>query len=156
MIWVALAALGVPLWLCAVAIFTLVFRNRTLRKRPGNVPVRLRLEPGKRWRRGHALWVHDVFAFRGSPAAWRESLLWVGEAGTSGDADAPKHLGDHPVVVRLTSDDGVVDVAAREEHRDLLLGPWWNAAPSSRSSGSDDAAGASVADAARGIRRVEE
>ncbi len=33
--------------------------------------------PKGRWHRGHGLWVHDVLAFRGSPAAWQEGLLWV-------------------------------------------------------------------------------
>jgi uncharacterized membrane protein YvlD (DUF360 family) len=32
MIWAILALLGVPLWFCAIGIFVLVFRNRTLRK----------------------------------------------------------------------------------------------------------------------------
>jgi hypothetical protein len=31
----------------------------------------------RRWTRGHAIWVSDVFAWRGSPAAWNEELLWV-------------------------------------------------------------------------------
>ena len=26
---------------------------------------------------GCGLWVHDVLGFRGSPAAWREALLWA-------------------------------------------------------------------------------
>ena len=62
-IWAILAAVGVPLWLCAAGILTLVARNRTLRKRPDNIPVRI-LRPGqKRWRPGHGIWVHDVFLF---------------------------------------------------------------------------------------------
>jgi hypothetical protein len=36
MIWVILAAVGVPLWLIAIALITLLLRNRTLRHRPGN------------------------------------------------------------------------------------------------------------------------
>ena len=76
-IWAILAAVGVPLWLCAAGILTLVARNRTLRKRPDNIPVRI-LRPGqKRWRPGHGIWVHDVFLFRGSPAAWSEAVLWA-------------------------------------------------------------------------------
>jgi hypothetical protein len=73
MIWALLAALGVPLWLCGIAILTLVLRNRSLRKRPGNVAVRLHRPGSKRWTPGHAVWIHDVFAFRGTPAAWREA-----------------------------------------------------------------------------------
>jgi hypothetical protein len=49
----------------------------SLRKRPGNIPVRLRAGGSHRWRPAHAVWVHDVLAFRASPAAWREALHWV-------------------------------------------------------------------------------
>jgi hypothetical protein len=72
-IWVILAALGVPLWLCAIGIFVLVFRNRNLRKRHADIPMRLRVDSMGRWHRGHGLWVHDVLGFRGSPAAWNDA-----------------------------------------------------------------------------------
>jgi hypothetical protein len=71
MIWVILAALGVPLWLCAVGILTLLLRNRALRKRPGNVPVRVHPPDKKRWSPGHGVWLHDVFALRGLPRRGR-------------------------------------------------------------------------------------
>src|SRR5438270_13333277 len=83
MIWALLAAVGVPLWLCAVAILILLFRNRALRKRPGNVPVRDRPHYRQRWSPGHGVWIHDVFAFRGLPAAWKEALVWSTEAWAS-------------------------------------------------------------------------
>jgi len=38
-IWAILALLGVPLWLCAIAILLLVFRNRGLRKRAADIPM---------------------------------------------------------------------------------------------------------------------
>jgi len=44
-----------PLWLCAVGISALVFRNRDLHKRHGDIPVRV-LSPGKtRWTRARGL-----------------------------------------------------------------------------------------------------
>jgi hypothetical protein len=39
MIWAVLLFLGVPLWLCALGIFTVIYRNRALRKRRGNIRV---------------------------------------------------------------------------------------------------------------------
>ena len=54
MIWAILALLGVPLWLCAVGITVIVFRNRGLRKRYGDIPVRVK-QPGSAldaWPRG--------------------------------------------------------------------------------------------------------
>ena len=105
MIWAILALLGVPLWLCALGILTAVVQNRKLRKRYGDIPVRVRRPGKKRWTRGHAIWVSDVFAWRGSPAAWNEELIQVSEA-SSRAADPEEHkklhrLGDDPAVVTL-------------------------------------------------------
>ena len=128
MIWAILAIIGIPLWLIAIALLTLVFRNRKLRKRPGNIPVRV-LQPGKkRWTPGHGLWVSDVFAWRGSPAAWKEDLLQV--SGVSIHSADPQELeklhrlGDDPVVASFALDDGAtLKVAARREHQSKLAGP---------------------------------
>ena len=129
MIWAILAALGVPLWLCALGILMLVVQNRRLRKRYGDIPVRVR-RPGKKgWTRGHAIWVSDVFAWRGSPAAWDEDLLQVNEV-TLRDADAQerkklRRLGEHPAIATLALPHGeTVDVATGSEQRAALLGPF--------------------------------
>ena len=132
MIWAILALLGVPLWLIALALLGLVFRNRKLRKRPGNIPVRV-LPPGKkRWRRGHAVWISDVFAWRGSPAAWSEDLAQVHSVFTRvPDAQQRKKihgLGDDPVIARLSLAGGSsLDVATSGEHRAALPGPFTDA-----------------------------
>jgi len=120
------------LWLCAIAVLTLVMRNRALRKRPGNVPVRVRREGKSRWMPGHALWVSDVFAYRGSTAAWKEGLFRVSAASERpANAEERKHLrrvGDEPVIARLTFDDGrtthQIDIAARATNARTLLGPY--------------------------------
>jgi len=129
MVWAILAAVGVPLWLCAAGILTLVFRNRGLRNREGNVPVRIRRAEKSRWVRGHGLWVHDVFGFRGSPAAWKEALLWVEDAVVRpASHEERKHLhrlSDEPVVVILKLADGkTIALASRPEHQQLALGPF--------------------------------
>ena len=129
MIWAILALLGVPLWLCALGILALLYRNKSLRQRHGDIPVRV-LRAGKtRWTRGHAVWVSDVFAWRGSPAAWNEDLLRVTGArlGTLEAEERKKlhRLGDHPTVATLTPDVGEpVRVAVAAEHRAALLGPY--------------------------------
>ena len=129
MIWAILALLGVPLWLCAAGILVMVFRNRGLRKRYGDIPVRV-LRPGKkRWTRGHGLWVSDVFAWRGSPAAWNEDLIHVAAA-TIRDAGTeelkPLHrLGDAAAVAVLTTaDNSHLRVATDSGHRSALSGPF--------------------------------
>ena len=129
MIWVILAALGVPLWLCAAAILTLIVRNRALRKRPGNVPVRVRRAGKTRWSPGHGVWIHDVFAFRGLPAAWKEALVWATAASVrpADDQERKKlhRIGTEPIVVTLTLErDATLELAARREHTTDLMGPF--------------------------------
>jgi hypothetical protein len=129
-IWIVLAALGVPLWLCAAALLTLLVRNRKLRVRGGDIAVRRRSSGKKRWTRGHAVWMHDVFAYRGSPAMWSESLIWVTEASIRGVADPTeakmlRRLGEHPAIVLLKAEDGsTVEVAAPLARAIDLLGPF--------------------------------
>ena len=136
MIWAVLVLLGVPLWLCVLGILAVLYRTRTLRQRPGDIPVRV-LRAGKtRWTRAHAVWVSDVFAWRGSPAAWSEDLLHVLEihVGTLEPEDLKKlhRLGDNPTVATLTLDEGEpVRVAVASEHAAALLGPYGLPAASS-------------------------
>jgi len=128
-IWIVLAALGVPLWLCAIAIFVLIKRNGWLRNRPGNVPVRIHPPGKKRWLPGHGVWVHDVFAFRGSPAAWKEALLWVtatsARPATDEERKKLRRIGVGPIVATFAlAGGGEIELAARAEHRARLLGPF--------------------------------
>ena len=133
MIWAILALLGVPLWLCAIAILILVLRNRGLRKRALNIPMRLRVDATGRWHRGHGLWTHDVLAFRGSPAAWEEGLLWVTGVTTRELTPEEAHKFrrlDHPVVVTLTVADGPnAEAVTARQHRERLLGPFQPSSP---------------------------
>ena len=125
--------LGIPLWLCALGILMVILENRKLRKRYGDIPVRVRRPGKKRWTRGHAIWVSDVFAWRGSPAAWREDLLRV--SGTLiRDASAEerkklRRLGEDPAIAVLAIAGGEpVEVAAAGENRAAILGPFSTAA----------------------------
>lgn len=129
MIWTLLLMLGVPLWLCVLGISVFIFRNRKLRKREGDIPARLRLPGRKRWMRGHAIWVSDVLAWRGSPAAWRDEYFHVsGVAAPSAggpEGTSPRWLGDEPEVVELTTVDGrVLGIATRSVRRSALWGPF--------------------------------
>ena len=129
MVWIALAALGVPLWLCALGVLALLSRNRTLRRRGGDLPVRVRREGSTRWIRGHAVWVSEVLAWRGSPAAWREDLLRITALSSRPvDANDPKklhRLGRGAVVAHLTTEEGqLLEVATSSEHAAALTGPF--------------------------------
>ena len=129
MIWAVLALLGIPLWLCAAGIFTMVVRNRSLRKRHGDIPVRVRRPAKTRWTRGHALWVSDVFAWRGSPAAWSEDIVQVLGVTLRSPGDEEQHklrrLGDGVQIATLSSVDGEpLEVATRPEERTAVVGPF--------------------------------
>ena len=137
MIWALLALVGVPLWLCALGILALVYRNRGLRRRGGDITVRVQRTGKTRWTRGHAIWVSDVFAWRGSPAAWREDLVRVvgasARSATPEERKALHRLGDGPVVATLTTDQNeVLHVAASAEHRSALSGPFASPTMSNR------------------------
>jgi len=129
MIWAILLLLGVPLWLCALGIAALVFRNRSLRHRPGNLPVRV-LRPGHtRWTRGQGLWVGNVFSWRASPAAWTEDLVLVESLrprpATASERKPLRRLGDDATVAELAGADGeTLTVACPEEHHVTLQGPF--------------------------------
>jgi hypothetical protein len=138
MIWAILAFLGVPLWLCAAGISVLVFRNRKLRRRAGSVPARIRVGGKGRWHPGHGLWVHDVFAFRAGPAAWKQSLVQVASVSVKTAGDEEKkglhRLGEDVVIATLELvPKGSLEHAARAEHVSLLLGPFAKVAPVSES-----------------------
>jgi hypothetical protein len=128
MIWVILVFLGVPLWLCALGIMVIVFRSRGLKQRYGDIPVRVRRSGQERWTRGHAIWVSDVFAWRGSPAAWKEDLAQV-VAVSLRDPDPEERkklhrLGEGFAIATLLLRYGeTLEVAARPEQHAALLGP---------------------------------
>lgn len=139
MIWAILAALGIPLWFLGLAFLAMMFENRKLRHRYGNVPVRVRRTGKKRWTRGNAIWVSDVFVWRGSPGVWKEDLMHVsGLTFRSPDADERKQLrrlDAEPAIATLTAPDGeVVEVATAAEYRAALAGPF-------AASGDDQGAG---------------
>jgi hypothetical protein len=129
MTWIALLETGVLLGLLAGAIVLMVLRSERIRRRPGNVPVRLLSEGKRAWLPGHGIWAHDVFLVRAAPAAWDEALFWVTDAKLREPTELERkklhRIGDRPVVgVFELASGGSVQLAARREHADSLLGPF--------------------------------
>ena len=129
MVWAILALLGIPLWLCAAGITITLVRNRSMRKRHGDIPVRVKMSGKTRWTRGHAVWVSDVFAWRGSPAAWSEGIVQVTGVMLRSPGHQELHklrrLGDGAQIASLSTADGSpLEVATGPEQRDALAGPF--------------------------------
>ena len=123
------AALVTALTAGAVIFLVILRRNRTLQRRPGDVPVHARLKVGGPWIRGHGVWVNDTFAFRRSPAGWAEALLWVTNASVRPVGEDERErligLGAEPVVATfVVASGGSVAFAARREDYAQLLGPY--------------------------------
>ncbi len=111
----------------AIALAVLVYRNRALRTRQGDIPCRLQHRPGGRWTRGHGTWVHDVFSFRASPASWNDWLGWVREASLRSPEPVERkklgRLSDPIIATFLIDDEEIVLVAANGQDRAALTGP---------------------------------
>lgn len=122
-------ALVTALAIGLVALLVVVRRNRWLRLRPGDVPVRARLRESGQWARGHGVWVNGIFAFRRSPAGWQETLLSVRDASARPASEEERvtlhRLGEDPVVATFVLASGSsMAFAARAEDRGRLLGPY--------------------------------
>ena len=123
------AALVTALTAGAVVFVVIAWRNRTLQRRPGDVPVHARFKVGGPWIRGHGVWVNDIFAFRRSPAGWTEALFWVTNASIRSAVEDERDwlggLGNEPVVATfVVASGGSLAFAARREDRAQLLGPY--------------------------------
>lgn len=129
MVWAILVLLGVPLWLCAAGIIITLVRNRSLRKRHGDIPVRVKRSGKTRWTRGHAVWISDVFAWRGSPAAWNEDIVQVTGVTVRKPSNDERHklrrLGDGVQIAALSNTDGEpLEVAIGHGQQTALAGPF--------------------------------
>ena len=129
MVTAVLVVLGVPLWIIAMVLLVVVVRDRKLRNIRGSIPVRVLRSGKKRWTKGHGVWFSDVFAWRGSPAAWKEDLGQVSNVSLRpADEQEQKKLhrmSDEPVVASLAFADGeTLEVAVKPEHRSALIGPF--------------------------------
>jgi hypothetical protein len=126
-----LAVLGVDL-IVVVALLALVLsRKRWVMRQPGAFRGAIRLTSGEidglrpKWGRGYGHWVRDVLVWTKAPLLFRNVLIptdGVDEQHPVGP-NGVKRLGDHPVVVRVRVGNATAEVAAREDDRELVLGP---------------------------------
>jgi hypothetical protein len=136
MVWILLAALGVPVWLVVGALAAGLWSRRAFKRAPGVFPAKLRVEAGEvpgfktSWPRGaaYARWVHDVLLVHRGLALVRNNVLAVAGANgplVVGGPEEITRLGPSPVVLSLTLDGGAtVELAGRSEDRDAVVGPY--------------------------------
>lgn len=136
MIWIILAALGIPIWLVLGGLATTLVSRRSFKRRAGVFPVKLRVVSGEvatlkdSWPRrpGYARWVHDVLLVQHGLALLRTEALAVAgvtHIGALRDGDDIRGLGDAPVVVTLELDSGAsVELAASSDLREVMAGPF--------------------------------
>jgi hypothetical protein len=125
-----LAVLGVNLIVVVVLLAGVLSRKRWVTHQPGAFRGSIRLAGGEldgvgsKWRRGYGRWVRDVLVWTKAPLLLRNELIAADDVGGERAAaqGEVKRLGDHPVVVLLTSGAARVEIAASHEHRGRLLG----------------------------------
>jgi hypothetical protein len=135
-IWIILAALGIPIWLVLGGLGASLLSRRSFKRRPGVFPAKLRVVSGdvatlkSSWHRrpGYARWVHDVLLVQhGLALRQTEALAVAGvtHTGSRGGADDISGLGDSPLVVTPELDGGAsVELAASSDDRQAMVGPF--------------------------------
>jgi hypothetical protein len=127
-----LAVLGVNL-IALVAFAALVIsRKRWVKRQPGAFRGVIRVAGGEvdglrpKWGRGYGHWVRDVLVWTKAPFLFRNDLVPTDSLAEQRPArtDEVKRLGDHPGMIRVTAGGATVEVAAKAEDTELILGPY--------------------------------
>ena len=130
MIWAILAALGVPLWLIALALVGLFFKRRRVAKHPDTFACKARVASGEitglkdKFRSTHARWVHDVLIVYSGIGRTNVLPLPIGAVEQPFHPAEVKRM-DHPQVLTLQLDGGALtEVAVSVDVQSLAVGPF--------------------------------
>ena len=127
-----LAVLGVDLIVVVLLLATMQGRKRWVKRQPGAFRGQIRVADGEldgvgpKWRRGYGRWVREVLVWTKGPLLFRNEVLAFDrlEGERSEPSDQIKHLGDGPVVIGVRAGGALVEIAAADEDRASLLGPY--------------------------------
>jgi hypothetical protein len=117
-----LALLGVNLIVSVVLLAFVLARKRWVMRRPGAFHGAIRVAGGEidglgpKWRRGYGRWVRDVLVWTKAPFLFRNDLMPADALEDQRPArpGEVKRLGDHPVVVRITTGSAAAELAVRD------------------------------------------
>ena len=132
MVIALLAVLGVNLIVLVAFVAFVLSRKRWVSHQPGAFRGVIRAVDGEidglgsKWHRGYGRWVRDVLVWTKGPFLFRNELVAADDLDGQRPArpDEVKHLGDHPVVIRVRAGDASVEIAASGEENRLLLGAY--------------------------------
>jgi len=127
-----LAVLGVNLIVLVAFGASVLGRKRWVKRQPGAFRGVIRVASGEldglspKWRRGYGHWVRDVLVWTKAPFLFRNELIPTDTLDEQRPAHSNevKRLGDHPAVIQVTADGATVQVAAKAEDTELVLGPY--------------------------------
>jgi hypothetical protein len=127
-----LAVLGVNLIVLVGFAAFVLGRKRWVKRQPGAFRGVIRVASGEvdglgsKWSRGYGRWVRDILVWTKGPFLFRNELVPADGLGgqRSAEPDEVKRLGGHPGVIRVTAGGATVEVAAKAEDIELLLGPY--------------------------------
>jgi hypothetical protein len=131
MIIALLALLGVDLIVVVAFAAVVLGRRRWLKQQPGDFQGAIRVAGGDvdgfgpRWKRGHGRWVRDVLVWSKAPLLFRNELVPIDRLAGQRTAEPGevKRLGDSAVVIDLSTVGATLQIATKQEHRTLAVGP---------------------------------
>ena len=130
MIWAVLAALGVPLWVIALALLALLWKRRRVAKLPEIFRCKVRVASGEiaglkeKFRSAHVRWIHDVlvvYSGMGRTTVTPLPIKAVEHPFRPGDI---KRM-DNPQILALRLDgDAIAEVAVPAADQSSAVGPF--------------------------------
>jgi len=124
MVWIALACLGVPIWLVVGALALVLWNRNHVKKQPGVFAAKLRLESGsfpgfsEKAASSYCEWVHDVLLVH-------KGLIMRTVPVPVASAEEQKRFGDKTMYLRFRLDDGsILQMSDIGENEAMAQGPF--------------------------------